>query len=410
MNVRTCLILLLLLCGWAWPEPVEIEFWHAMRGQRSQLLDRLAERFAQKNSGVVVRPRLVIDSGARLGNDYSALYRSLLESIARGNPPTVAQVYENWTTQLLEVEALVPVESFGPIDSADFVPVFLEANRFGGRLWTLPFNKSLWVLFYNRAVFKRLGLLPPKNWEELRSVARRISAEGSVPGLVFQPGVDTFGHYLVSNGGRFIEAGKAGFGGTVGIQDMTYWVELVNRDRSAFPTLKAVDIFAQGGAGMLLETTSKIPRLEQESGLDFGVTSIPAGLTSATQFAGTNLAIFSRSTPAQQKVASDFVRFLTSPEVTLEWCEQSGYVPVRRSVLSSPGYQEFLRSHPAHQGVLAGLDQAVSQPRVTGWESIRGLLDDAMFEAMSQKVTPEEAVRRAATLTDELLSKLQGGR
>src|SRR5690606_7540514 len=87
------LILFLLLTGLAVAEPVEIEFWHAMRGQRTQVIERLAERFHQANPDVTVRPRLVIDSGARLGNDYSALYRTLLEAIARGNPPTVAQVY-----------------------------------------------------------------------------------------------------------------------------------------------------------------------------------------------------------------------------------------------------------------------------------------------------------------------------
>jgi ABC-type glycerol-3-phosphate transport system substrate-binding protein len=228
------LLLVLLLTGLACAEPVEIEFWHAMRGQRSQVIERLAERFHQQNPDVTVRPRLVVDSGARLGNDYSALYRSLLEAIARGNPPTVAQVYENWTTQLLEVDALVPVETFGSVDTSDFVPVFLAANRFGGKLWTLPFNKSLWVMYYNKEVLKRLGLTPPKTWEELRATARKISAEGSMPGLVFQPGVDTFGHYLVSNGGQFIEGGKAGFGGALGDRDMSFWVNLVHQDRSAF--------------------------------------------------------------------------------------------------------------------------------------------------------------------------------
>jgi multiple sugar transport system substrate-binding protein len=101
---------------------------------------------------------------------------------------------------------------------------------------------------------------------------------------------------------------------------------------------------------------------------------------------------------------------LTSPEVTQTWSRSSGYVPVRLSALKSEAYQEFLKAHPAMQGALAGLDSAVSQPRVTGWESIRGLLDDAMFEAMSQKVSPEEAIKRAVAKTDELLTNLQGQR
>ena len=407
--MKHLLFFFVLLSGLALAQPVEIDFWHAMRGQRTQIIERLAERFHQENPTITVRPRLIVDSGARLGNDYAALYRSLLESIARGNPPTVAQVYENWTTQLIEVQALAPVEAFGSVDAADFVPVFLEANRFGGKLWTLPFNKSLWVLYYNKPVLDRLGLKPPKTWDELKTVSARISQEAKMPGLVFTPGVDTFGHYLLSNGGSFIADGKASFGGPLGAQDMGYWVDLV-KNKQAFSTLKAVDVFAQGNAGLLLETTSKIPRLEQEAKLDFGVTSVPAGTRQATQFAGTNLAIFSRSTPEQQKAAAAFIRYLTSPAVSAEWCQGSGYIPVRLSALKGAAYQEFLRTHPANQGALTGLDSAVSQPRVEGWESIRGLLDDAMYEALAQKASPADAVTRAATLANDLLTKLQGNR
>ena len=398
---------------------VEIEFWHAMSRSRGEVLEGLVQRFNRENPGITVKARFVGAANPRLGNDYSALYGKLLEHLARGTPPDVAQVYENWTTQLIEINALTPVEQFfagpGGLDSReldDFVTVFREANAFpagsSSRLYTLPFNKSIFVLYYNRALFNELGLKPPETWEDFRSAARTISERKGIPGLVFQPSVDMFGHYLYAYGGHYIQDNRASFGGEAGVGDLDFWIQMVHTDRSARPAFDAMEQFEKGQSGMYIETTSRISSFEKSQGLDFGVTLLPRGTTRACQFAGTNLAIFSQSSPEKQKAAWQFIRFLTSPEITTEWAVGTGYLPVRKSAISSPKYQQYIQSHPQYSVGLQALQYAVVQPRVSAWESIRGILDDAMFEALSRKNTSGDALQRAAALSNNLLSYLQG--
>lgn len=404
--------------------PVELNFWHAMSRSRGEKLNALVNRFNAKNPGIKVNAVFVGAANPKLGNDYNALYSKILENLARETPPDVSQVYENWTTQLIEIGALTPVDKFinGPdgMDKQslnDFVPAFKNANTFtdetGSHLYTLPFNKSIYVLYYNKAIFHELGLKAPQTWQEMRAAAKTIATKKpGIAGISFLPNVDIFGHYLYTNGGQYItEDHQVAFGGALGIRDLNYWIDLVHTDRSAHASLDASKEFENGKAGMYIETTSRIggfERAAKEKGLKFGVVPIPKGTVAAYQFAGTNLAIFSKSSPEKQQAAWKFIKFMTSTEITSDWAISTGYLPVRRSAINGKEYKSYIAQHPECAVGIKALDNATVQPRVPAWESIRGILDDAMLEALSRKYTSEDAIQKAVSLTNNLLNSITG--
>lgn len=405
-------ILLLLLIALLLPAKAqeEVHFWHALGGARGEALQRLVKDFNRAHPGIKVVAEFK-GSDQPGGNDYAALNRALLESLALGRPPVLAQVYENWTPQLIEINALTPMESFfdqgeglNPADLQDFVTVFREANKFDGRVWTLPFNKSIYVLYYNKKLTEKLS--PPRTWQALRETAQTIHARKNVPGLAAEPTVDLFGHYLVAHGGSFVVNNRAVFGGPLGEEGMSYWARLAS-DHSTLFSPEAGEKFAQGQAGMYIETTSKLAGLEKRlPGL--GVAPLPRGSEPAVQAAGTNLAIFAKASPAAQKDAWEFVQWVTSPEITARWAEETGYLPVRVSAARGPAYQAFLKKHPNYAVGLAELQHAVIQPRTPAWESIRGILDDALTLSVSGKMPPNQAVERALALANEVLTRMQG--
>jgi len=387
-----------------------IRFWHAMRGQRGIQLEHLANRFEELHPGVHVEVRAILDQSQRLGNDYAALYRAVLESLARKSPPEVSQLYENWVSQLIEVGALQPLDRDLGSLVQDLCPAFRKLSRSpDGKIYSVPFNKSVWVLYYNKDMLAKAQVKPPTTWDELRQVSTAVSKATGKPGLVFRPGVDVFTLHFLSNGGTFLDAqARPQFASAAGSNALTYWVEMVHTDHSCLPTLKSLDVFAQGNAGILLDTTSKIGRLENEPNLNFGVASLPSGSRFAPLLAGTNLGIFKGSNPTRQRAAMEFTIYLTSPEVLLTWCQDSGYLPVRQAVLANPDYQKFLVGHPNHAVGVQSLPSLVSQPEVAGWESVRGLLDDAFYAALARQATPQDALARASSLAQELLSQLKG--
>ena len=58
-----------------------------------------------------------------------------------------------------------------------FYPAFLVNSRADGKLWSVPFQRSTAVMYYNKAAFQDAGLNPdafPKTWAELSQAAERL--------------------------------------------------------------------------------------------------------------------------------------------------------------------------------------------------------------------------------------------
>ena len=73
---------------------------------------------------------------------------------------------------------------------------------------------------------------------------------------------------------------------------------------------------------------------------------------------GTNISIMSNSTSQQQLAAWLLTKYLTSTAATIQWAEQTGYLPVRLSALDDAGYQTFLDTPTAAQKYVAMAEKA----------------------------------------------------
>lgn len=393
-----------------------ILFWHAMKGHNQGILNGLIEKFQKENPDISVQAQAMLSTDEKMGNDYNALYSRILEGIATKNQPDVAQVYENWTTQFIEINALAPIDSLKNSPSAkeraDFFPIFMEANTFNGRLWTMPFNKSIYVLYYNKGLFQKNSLSYPRTWDELREVAKKLTVrESEKPtryGLVYTPSVDMFGHWLYAYGGEFLSGDNAVFGNEVGVKDLDFWVKLTNDDRSALPSFNAYDDFLSEKGSMLIATTSWIGTLRKKCTFTYGIAPLPEGTIRSYQFAGTNLAVFSSSSDAKKEAALRFITFLTNRENTTFWAINTGYLPVRRSAAKSSEYLEYLKIHPDFSVGIESLQYAKVQPRNPAWESIRGFINDAIYEAVSQMTTAGDALQKAADYSNMLIKGVRG--
>ncbi|MBI2252292.1 MAG: extracellular solute-binding protein [Armatimonadetes bacterium] len=165
-----------------------ITFWHAMDGQRGDILRQLISEFNRNHPKIKVEERFVSSSTLLAGNNYHALYSEILRSLALKQPPNIAQVYENWTTQFIEYNAIVPIENYvkgvnglNTLELNDIFPVFLDANTFNEKLWTIPFNKSIYVLFYNKDLFSKFNFQVPKTWDELLNIAKKLTFKKGMP-------------------------------------------------------------------------------------------------------------------------------------------------------------------------------------------------------------------------------------
>jgi trehalose/maltose transport system substrate-binding protein len=103
-----------------------------------------------------------------------ATWRKLLEGGSK--VPDVYGIDVIWpgilADNLLDLKAYIPEQEI-----AAHLPELIANNTVNGRLVALPSNLSEGLLFYRVDLLRKYGYrAPPKNWEELEAMARRIQA------------------------------------------------------------------------------------------------------------------------------------------------------------------------------------------------------------------------------------------
>lgn len=394
-------------------EKVTITFWHAMGGPLGDSLNQLVTDFNKTHPNIEVK--------SQYQGNYNALNQKILAAVAAKKPPTVAQVYSNWTDQLVEAGALTPMEDFisGPNgltdkEYNDIFPVFRSSNMFDGKFYTMPFNKSLYVMFYNVDAMREKGLKPPANWKQLLEVAKALTIEKDGKtvryGFALRPNVDYFALFLFPNGGKWLtdDGKKAAFNSKAGVEALQFMVDLVHKYKVAYYIPGYLDQdFAAGKTAIYFTSTPGRPYAEQAVAGKFkvGIAPIPYSKTKSTPVAGTDLAIFSAAPKAEQEAAWEFVKFLTNTENTAKWSIDSYYLPVRQSAVESDIMKKYFADDPYNKVGISQLPYAVFDPAKAAWFKIRGYISDAVEKALLLKATPKEALDEAAMKANQELAR-----
>ena len=152
-------------------EPVTIDFWHAMSSGHQPNLQKLATDFMAEYPYITVT--------LTYQGSYSALQGKINAAVAAGNLPTIAQVYENWVTPIESI--LYPI---GPhmtmMEVGDIVDGLVPSNTYNGVLTTVPFNKSIMVLYYNADLITT----PPATWADFYDIAKNLTADLNGDGVI----------------------------------------------------------------------------------------------------------------------------------------------------------------------------------------------------------------------------------
>jgi len=393
--------------------PVSITFWHGMSGVLNPAIDELTNDFNKLNPGVAV--------AAQYQGNYGALNQKLIAAVAAGSPPTITQLFPTWTEQLIQAKAIVPVQNFfsGPDglsdeELADILPLLRQTNTFNGVQWTMPFNKSLYLLFYNEDLLKQNNLRVPETWDDLLRVAKALTKEegGRTTryGFTVRTTEDYFFAFLLTNGGAYMQSGgrEVAFNSAAGVEALQFLFDLVQTHKVAYVISGFAD--ADMGAGktaMYIATNPGLSFAKAAAAGRFtvGLAGLPYKKTKATILSGTDVAILAKATPEQQAAAWKYIKFITSTNAQARWFMKTYYMPVRRSARDSTLARVYMRDNPEHRSALDSLAVAKAEPSISEWNEIRNIVAGAVEEALLGKKTPKQALDDAAAKANKLLSQ-----
>jgi len=318
---------------------VTISFWHAMTGAHGEALTYLIQKFQQENPDIVVD--LVYQGG------YGALQQKLTAAIAAGKPPTLAQQYENWTVQWLD--ALVDLDLFvSEAVLSDILPQFIQI--FDGRIVTVPFNKSILVLYYRPDLIPN----PPKTWAEFEEIVAKIGKdEGKgIYGTAFRPpNPEIFLTFLTQAGGSILSEDwkTVTINNEAGLEAAEFAARVAKY--ALIQSAYISDAIKKGlTIGMWIDTSAGYPfnmDAARVAGVPLAVAPIPCYKNCAAMIQGTNLAIFGvNQTKAQIQAAAKLIEFLLREDNIVYWAQKTGYLPVTRTAIFGKAWQEYIAQKP----------------------------------------------------------------
>ncbi|MEA1973410.1 MAG: extracellular solute-binding protein, partial [Candidatus Cloacimonadota bacterium] len=193
-------------------DKVEVIFWHALGGPLGDALDELVNEFNNTHPKIFVKS---ISMGR-----YQALSQKVMASIQADTQPDISQVYESWTSEMIDGNVIVSIEdlikddpNFTDEDLDDIFDVFIKSNTINGKLWSFPFNKSVRVMYYNKDLFFKYGLdpnKPPITWQDFRTYAKKLTIDEDkdgtpeVYGTNFPVSAWQFENLLLQAGGEIL--------------------------------------------------------------------------------------------------------------------------------------------------------------------------------------------------------------
>jgi len=393
--------------------PTTVTVSGSVLGAEGQILRSQLERFDRENPDIQVEMRPTPDA-ADLRHQ---LYVQWLN--ARATDPDILQVDAIWTPEFAAAGWILPLDRFAP-DTAAFFPVTIEANRWQGELFALPWFVDVGMLYWRTDLFKRA----PETWDELEREARRAVADGSPRyGLVWQGAryeglVTVFVEYLGGFGGRILDGGRVTVHEPPGVLALTTMRDQIHRE-GVVPTRvltwhEEEPRFAfQNGEAALMRNWPYAVKPMQDSSQSrvagrFAVAPMPAGPGGrhTAAFGGAQLAInaFSLEPEATWRV----IDYLTQPEQMLERARIVGQFPTRTAVFDDPALADALAIPPAQAREI--VEAAVPRPVTPVYTQLSEILQIQLHRALSRQVEPGPALARAASEMQSLLDRVGLGR
>lgn len=388
---------------------IRASLWFAYGGKNREVLLSLIEQFHAEE------PRYRID--ATYQGDYFEALAKVRTAIAAGAAPALTHVVGEVVPYLAEAGAITPLDAFSGGEDFGLVPELAQEKAYlggGSRpLWALPFNRSTPIAYFNRNVFRELGLQPPKTWEELRAVATAgmVRSGGEVKRWGFACPVDWwFWAALVGQaGGAVIDPdGTATLGGEAGVRAIELWQAMVREERTMKPppgrdynAWDAVNAdFLSQRAAMIWTSTAYLRYLEENARFEVGAAPLPRDVRASVPVGGT-MFVMPRGAPKDAQIAAfTFLRWMMRPAQANAWATRTGYIPISREGIAELTRSGHYAKHPNDRVAMDQLAFAAPWPWAKNLfrvqrEAVQPRLEAAVLGGRDARATLEDA-RRAA--------------
>jgi multiple sugar transport system substrate-binding protein len=345
--------------------------------------------------------------------------RYMTEFVAEsGAYDVVAMMRPGWPTAFAQY--LAPIDDVKTDEEwQDFFPIAKETNTFDGHIYAVPKIMSVEVLYYRTDLFDQYNVKVPTNWDELVEAGKKLTLDTNDDGNIDIWGLGFKGKnylnfwpidYIYQAGGEVIDAnGNVNANSPEAVEAFQFLTDLINKDGICSPgSLNDEEVslhtaFYEGKIAMLqnwnyMYLAASDTKTSKVAG-KFATIPVPGKVREGVVGSGWNYAVTKDS--KNYEYAKDWINFVTTPEADLDFCLNYETQPAHLSTFDNPDVK-------AKYGVWIDQLKKGNETAFKGYINpkyieIQTVLKDAMQNAITKKMTPQEALDQAQTEIEKLL-------
>ena len=390
-------------------------------GSAAALIEQICADFNAENPDIVVEP-------VYTGN-YDDTVTKIQTAIQGGTPPDVFVSLATQRFTMASTGMAMPLDDLIAADGEegqayidDFLDGFMLDSYVDGQIYSIPFQRSTMVLFYNKDAFEEVGLDPedpPETWEEVVEYGQKLTNENRYGvGLALNSGSAqwAFTGFCLQNSANgenlMTEDGKQVlFDTPENVEALQFWLDLQNKYQIMAPGIvQWIDLptqFLAGEVALIYHTTGNMANINDNAEFEFGTAFLPGHKRVAAPTGGGNFYISSGISEERVQAAWKFIKFATETERAAQWSLDTGYVATRESCFETDLIKNYYEELP--QAKVAYDQIPYSGPELTTYNAaeIWRVLNDNIQAAVVGDATPQEALTAAQEQATEILAEYQ---
>ena len=390
-------------------------------GSAAALIKQICADFNKEHPDIVVEP-------VYTGN-YDDTVTKIQTAIQGGTPPDVFVSLATQRFTMASTGMAMPLDDLIAADGEegqayidDFLDGFMLDSYVDGKIYSIPFQRSTMVLFYNKDAFAEVGLdpeAPPETWEEVVEYGQKLtnenrygvglalnsgSAQWAFTGFCLQNSVN--GENLMTDDGKQVL-----FDTPENVEALQFWLDLQNKYQIMAPGIvQWTDLptqFLAGEVAMIYHTTGNMANINENAEFEFGAAFLPGNKRVAAPTGGGNFYISNGISEERVQAAWEFIKFATDTERAAQWSLDTGYVATRESCFETDLIKNYYEEVP--QAKVAYDQIPYSAPELTTYNAaeIWRVLNDNIQSAVVGDATPQEALTAAQEQATEILAEYQ---
>jgi sn-glycerol 3-phosphate transport system substrate-binding protein len=431
MMLMVLVILAVFAADQVFAKPIEIHWWHAMRGARGETLKKIVDAFnaSQKDYVVVETNKGNYDETVNAG---VAAYRAKKH-------PHILQSFEVGTLTMMLSGAIYPVyklmaDQGYKIDWDSYLqPVLSYYVDENNNLLSMPFNSSTPVMYYNVDLFKKAGIdLPsktdPLTWDQVGDITAKLVASGVKKGMVTSwqswtqienySAIHDLAFASKANGYEGLDC-ELQINNAQVVNHLARLKDWMADNRFSYEGQKYQGpqaAFVGGDAAILMESISGIGNVKKNAKFAWDLAPLPveASMTAPQNsiIGGASLWVMKGHPKKEYKGVAAFMNFLAQNDMQELWHMETGYFPITITAYEDLKKKGYFNENPYQE---VGIKQMTRRKptknsrglRLGYFVQIRNIINEEMELLWNGSKTPQQAMDAAVSRSNEKLREFE---